>query len=370
MTPQTSSSSATLDISRLSSTLRQHLPFTADLEQCLPLAGDASNRRYYRLHLSSSPVSSLILMQLSDPEGFKASEEAVSGAGVHISELPFINILNHLKACGASVPSLYFYDESAGLLYLEDLGDTTLAQACQGVSLKVIEAWYAGAIDQLIHLHLRASRSSGSACLAFNRSFDMPLYLWEFEHFLEYGVVARQRQPMCAEDYMPVREEFEKIAEWLAAQPMVFTHRDYHSRNLMVTGERLGVIDFQDALMGPVTYDLASLLRDSYIALDESLIDRLMARYVAGMCRDLPLSQQKAMLFHDPEAFRRLFDFTSIQRNLKAAGRFVYIDRIKGNPNFLASIPRTLKNVRGNLEKYSELSRLKAHLTPYVPEWQ
>src|SRR5680860_905461 len=102
MTSQTSLSSTGLDLSRLSSTLRKHLPFTAELEQCVPLAGDASNRRYCRLHLSKAPVSTLILMQLADPEGFKASEEAVSGVGSEIAELPFINILKHLKAHGAS----------------------------------------------------------------------------------------------------------------------------------------------------------------------------------------------------------------------------------------------------------------------------
>jgi len=369
MTPHASPSSIALDVSRISATLRRHLPFTAELEQWAPLAGDASNRRYYRLHVKKAPVSSLILMQLADPEGFKASEEAVSGAGSEISELPFINILKHLKVHGAPVPSLYFYDESAGLLYLEDFGDVTLAQACQEKPLTVVERWYGQAIDQLVRLHVDASESSASGCLAFTRFFDVPLYLWEFDHFLEYGIVARGRS-MCADDYVSVREEFQKMAEWLAAQPQVFTHRDYHSRNLMVDGERLGVIDFQDALMGPVTYDLASLLRDSYIALDELFIDHLIARYVEGMRQNLSLPEQTAMLLHDPGAFRRLFDFTSIQRNLKAAGRFVYIDRVKGNPSFLAAIPQTLKNVRANLDKYPELHRLRDHLTPYVPEWQ
>jgi len=370
MTPQASPSSIALDISRVGSTLRQDLPFTAELEQWVPLAGDASNRRYYRLYVKEAPVSSLILMQLADPEGFKASEEAVSGGGGEIVELPFINILKHLQSHGASVPSLYFHDASAGLLYLEDFGDVTLAQACKGAPLQVVERWYGQAIDQLVDLHVGASNPSASGCLAFTRSFDVPLYLWEFDHFLEYGIVARQGRAMCADDYVPIREEFQKIADWLTAQPQVFTHRDYHSRNLMVDGERLGIIDFQDALMGPVTYDLASLLRDSYIALDEPLIDRLIARYVEGMRQTLSLPQQTAMLLHDPEAFRRLFDFTSIQRNLKAAGRFVYIDRIKGNPSFLASIPQTLKNVRANLNKYPQLHRLLTHLSPYIPEWQ
>ena len=358
------------DLSRLSSTLRQSLPFSATLEQCVPLAGDASNRRYYRLHLSGAPVSSLILMQLADPEGFKASEEAVSGKEADISELPFINVLKHLRAVDIPVPALHFYDEPAGLLFLEDFGDVTLAQACQGASSSAIASHYRQAIDVLVHLHVQASVPSEPPCLAFSRSFDVPLYLWEFDHFLEYGIVARQGRPICAEDFLQVQEEFKKIAEWLAEQPMVFTHRDFHSRNLMVDGERLGVIDFQDALLGPVTYDLASLLRDSYIALDELLIDELLVYYRERMCGALPLAEQSAMSLNDLESFRRLFDYTSIQRNLKAAGRFVYIDRVKGNPNFLDSIPRTLHNVRANFMKYPQLHRLLTHLTPYIPEWQ
>jgi aminoglycoside/choline kinase family phosphotransferase len=152
------------------------------------------------------------------------------------------------------------------------------------------------------------------------------------------------------------------MAELLAGQPAVFVHRDYHSRNLMVDGNRLGIIDFQDALMGPATYDLASLLRDAYIQLDDALIDELIQYYVAGLA---------ARRVHvDPAGYRRLFDLTSIQRNLKAAGRFVYIDRVKHNPRFLADIPRVLGYVRRNLEKYPELATLRSHLSPYVPELQ
>ena len=370
MEPQHTSATSSLDIPRLSSSLQESLPFSARLEQCVPLAGDASNRRYYRLHLSGAPVSSLILMQLADPEGFKASEEAVSGKEAEISELPFINVLKHLRAVDIPVPTLCFYDEPAGLLFLEDFGDVTLAQACQGASSATIASHYRQAIDVLVQIHVQASAPTRVPCLAFSRSFDVPLYLWEFEHFLEYGIIARQGKPMCSEDALPVQEEFHKIAEWLASQPMVFTHRDFHSRNLMVDGDRLGVIDFQDALMGPVTYDVASLLRDSYIALDESLIDALLVYYREQMCQALPASQHTTMHLNDPDMFRRLFDFTSIQRNLKAAGRFVYIDRVKGNPNFLASIPRTLQNVHANLTKYPQLHRLLTHLSPYVPEWQ
>jgi aminoglycoside/choline kinase family phosphotransferase len=168
---------------------------------------------------------------------------------------------------------------------------------------------------------------------------------------------------MNGEGRREIRGAFEKIAELLAGQPRVFVHRDYHSRNLMVDGAQLGVIDFQDALMGPATYDLASLLRDAYIELDEALIDRLINRYLDQLA---PHQQ----LWANREAFRRLFDFTSIQRNLKAAGRFVYIDRIKGNSKFLADIPRTLGYVRRNLLKYPELFALRTELAYYVPELQ
>ncbi len=308
-------------------------------------------------------------MQLADPEQFKASEEAVSGQESEITELPFLNVLRHLQASSVAVPQLYYFDETSGLLFLEDFGDVTLAQACEGSSIAAIEQLYRQAIDVLVQIHVQASVSSKSPCLAFTRSFDEALYLWEFEHFLEYGVAARQGSPMRPEDSFPVKEEFNKIVTWLVEQPMVFTHRDYHSRNLMVDGERLGVIDFQDALMGPATYDLASLLRDSYITLGETLIDELIAHYLEKMGQALPSSQFTAMHLDDADGFRRLFDFTSLQRNLKAAGRFVYIDRVKGNPNFLASIPRTLQNVHANLMKYPQLHRLLKHLSPYVPEW-
>ena len=370
MTFEQTSATSSLDLSRLSSTLRDALSFRASLEQCVPLAGDASNRRYFRLHLSGGPVQSLILMQLADPEGFKASEEAVSGSDGDIQELPFLNVLKHLQGVGVSVPRLYFFDEPAGLLFLEDFGDVTLAQACQRVSADAIEGLYRQAIDLLAEVHVKASIPSSVPCLAFSRSFDVPLYLWEFNHFLEYGVVARQGRPIPAEDLVPIQEECRKIAEWLAEQSMVFTHRDFHSRNLMVDGARMGVIDFQDALLGPLAYDLASLLRDSYIALDESLIDALLVYYREKMCQALPSSQHSEMHLNDADTFRRLFDYTSIQRNLKAAGRFVYIDRVKGNPSFLESIPRTLHNVRANLMKYPQLHGLLKHLSPYIPEWQ
>ncbi|MCS6896658.1 MAG: phosphotransferase, partial [Nitrospira sp.] len=316
------------DPSSVARTVRAYLGPTLVLREILPLAGDASNRRYYRLLVDGGPPHSVVLMQLAEAEGFKQSEEAVSGALTEIDELPFVNILAHLAKADVPVPALYYVDSIAGLLYLEDLGDVTLAEAIRTADPETVESRYKQAIDILVRLQIEATTPINGGCLAFHRRFDVPLLMWEFDHFLEYGVVARRGRPMCSDDWAVIRQEFERIAETLAEQPRVFVHRDYHSRNMMVDGSRLAVIDFQDALMGPATYDLASLLRDAYVKLDETMVDDLVNYYLDRMA-------ERRVVWANRASFRRLFDLTSIQRNLKAAGRFVYIDRVKRNPKFL-----------------------------------
>lgn len=351
------------DQALVAQTIRTHLPSGLVFRELVPLAGDASNRRYYRAIVTGGPPHSVIVMQLAEPEAFKQSEEAVSGAVHQISELPFTNIMAHLAKANVPVPGLYHYDRSAGLLYLEDFGDVTLAEAASCADAPNVESRYKQAINVLVQIQFDATTPADPGCLAFHRSFDVPLLMWEFDHFLEYGIEARHGAPLPDGELTVIRREFERIAEVLASQPRVFTHRDYHSRNLMVDGLRLGVIDFQDALMGPATYDLASLLRDAYIQLDETLIDDLVAYYLDQLA-------ERRFVWANRAAFRRLFDLTSIQRNLKAAGRFVYIDRVKGNPKFLADIPRVLGYVKRNLHNYPELETLRRHLSPYVPELQ
>lgn len=351
------------DRTLVAETVQSRLPFRGTFKKLTALAGDASNRRYFRIELTDATPRTVILMQLAEPEAFKQSEEAVSGASHHIADLPFLNVHAHLARAGVSVPRLYYYDRAAGLLYLEDFGDLTLSEACANAGAAEIESRYRQAVEMLIRIQSKATSPADPGCLAFHRSFDVPLLMWEFDHFVEYGIEARQGKPMGEDDRAAMRDEFRKISELLAGQPRVFVHRDYHSRNLMVDGDRLGVIDFQDALMGPATYDLASLLRDAYVALDESLIDRLINSYLDQL-------ESSRHLWTNRDAFRRLFDFTSIQRNLKAAGRFVYIDRVKGNPKFLADIPRTLGYVKRNLHKYAELFTLRKLMSAYVPELQ
>ena len=348
------------DSSRIAQTVANHLPFRGEFAALTALAGDASNRRYFRVTLKGTP-SSLILMQLADPEAFKKSEEAVSGAPAQITELSFTNVLTHLHRTGVTVPQLHYYDREAGLLFLEDFGDLTLAEACRHADRGKVESLYRKAIDQLVQFQIKGTTPPEPGCIAFHRRFDVPLLMWEFDHFLEYGITARLGKPMAPADDAAIRAGCQRIAEVLAEQPQVFVHRDYHSRNLMVDGARIGIIDFQDALMGPATYDLASLLKDAYIELDEAVVEGLIGHFLNGLAAH-------GQGWGDRAAFRRLFDLTSIQRNLKAAGRFVYIDQVKHNPKFLADIPRVLGYVKRNLSKYPELATLRQHLAPYVGE--
>jgi len=327
-----------------------------------PLRGDASNRKYYRLYPADHRQGfSIIVMELAEPEAFKKSEEQVSTSHVPIRELPYINILKHLQACQVAVPQLYYYEEKKGWLFLEDLGDITLWEELKGGDLEIHQRYYILAIDELLKIQLQGTRLTSSDCITFGRAFDVPLLMWEFDHFLEYGVEVYKKKKITPEDRRKIREVFEEIARSLAAEPRYFTHRDYHSRNLMIHKGKIRVLDFQDALMGPAQYDLASLLRDSYLSLSEDLIKELLDYY---------LDRKRALegVAVDRQKFLRLFDWMSIQRNLKAAGRFAYIDAVKRNPNYLQFIPSTLSNVRRNLAKYQELGELKTVLSRYVEE--
>ena len=166
------------------------------------------------------------------------------------------------------------------------------------------------------------------------------------KHFLEayrgVGVRRRRARRRCA-------RELRAIVAELAAEPRVLCHRDYHSRNLMLRGERLYIIDFQDARLGPDTYDLVSLLRDSYVDLPERRVDELIAYFLALQRPTRPSGHE----------FRRRFDLMALQRNLKALGTFGYQTTARGNPVYIQYIPRTLRYARENLLRARALRRLR-----------
>lgn len=316
------------------------------------LKGDASNRSYYRV---GTPPQSAVVMVMP-PDAGKQSEEASKGEPP--KELPFVNVHRYLERIGVRVPRIVRYDEPAGLMVLEDLGDVTFEQALSGGSR---EALYGRAVDLLAKLRLEAERHPDPECLAFTRAFDEDLYDWELHHFREWGLEVWSGQKPTEAERAALDRIFRRISQQLAAAPRGFTHRDYQSRNLMVKEGELIVIDFQDALQGPRQYDLVALLRDSYVELERPFVEKMLDRYIATFAH---LGGEQI----DPAPFKRFFDLLTVQRKLKDAGRFEFINRVKGNPGFLVSIPASLRYVRAALDAQPELSDLREIIARYVPE--
>jgi hypothetical protein len=178
-------------------------------------------------------------------------------------------------------------------------------------------------------------------------------FFWK--HFLE----GYRRCDLSVEDRASMADGFHRLCAEISSWPRVLTHRDFHSRNLMSYGDALYWIDFQDARMGPAHYDLASLLRDSYVELDEE--------FVADRAEEF---RQRAVPGEPRDTFQRRFELMSIQRNLKALGTFGYQGTVKGSRVYLPYIPRTLAHARRNLARYPELSGLRRALARHLEELQ
>ncbi len=173
--------------------------------------------------------------------------------------------------------------------------------------------------------------------MPYGIAFDVEKLTWEMNFFLKHFLEAYCRATLTPSIRTALSAELGAVVRDLAAMPRVLCHRDYHSRNLMLTAGRLHVIDFQDARLGPDTYDLASLVRDSYVDLPDQTFQALLDHYLAVTGRP-----------GDAEAFRERFDLMSLQRNLKALGTFGYQTTARGNPVYVQYIPRTMRYAREN----------------------
>lgn len=332
--------------------LAEGLGVESGLAELTKLHGDASYRAYYRARLGDG--STFIVMQM--PEGkASVSEEITNFNGTH-RELPFINVARYLESVGIRTPRVYRYSDEDHLMILEDLGDNLMARELDGAGRQKRMDLYSRAVDLLVRMQHLTKAGSPNDCVAFARSFDAFLLNWEFEHFLEYGIEARLGVPMDAADMAVFEQSTRDIVARIEKMPYGFTHRDFQSRNLLLRDGELGVIDFQDALLGPSVYDLVALTRDSYVVLADDVVDALIERYAAGVRRDV-------------KEVRREYDLVTVQRKLKDAGRFVFIDRVKNNPGFLTYLPATLGYVKQALARLPEYDTLYAALRKYVPEW-
>lgn len=304
-----------------------------------PLSGDASTRRYYRIAVDGE----LSVLSLN-PEPFDAHQ------------LPFVIIRNLMAGWGLPVPEIRDMEGSLGILLQEDLGDLTLQEALKGTGPAKKKELYRQALDQLVVLQREAAGAPQRA-VCFQVAFDFEKLSWELHFFWKHFLEAYRKCDLSVEDRASIADGFHRLSAEIASWPRVMCHRDFHSRNLMSHDERLWWIDFQDARMGPVTYDLASLLRDSYVDLDEE--------FVAEMAEEF---RQRAVPGEARDTFQRRLELMSIQRNLKALGTFGYQGAVKGSPVYLPYIPRTLANARRNLARYPELSGLRRALAHHLEE--
>ncbi len=315
------------------------------------LAGHASMRSYWRVGEGADAQVVMVMPAGAGPE------EVTSGGRPPVD--PFVDVQRYLAGLGVRVPAIRAFEEAEGLMVLEDLGDDMLETRLLAGDDRV--ALYERAIDQLARLRARAEASPGG-CVAFTRAFEAGLYRWELDHFREWLLEAWKGAALGAAERDELGGWFDRIAAALAAEPAGFTHRDYQSRNLMVLpGGEQAVIDFQDALLGPRQYDLVALLRDSYVELPDGLVDAMLRRYLERL-------HAEGGPRLDPGPFRETFDLLTVQRKLKDAGRFVFIDRVRGNPGFLVSIPASLRYVRDALARRAELAPLRKLLARHVPE--
>jgi aminoglycoside/choline kinase family phosphotransferase len=316
----------------------------AQQPRIVPLTGDASDRRYFRVIPAEG--QSLVLALYAGP--------------IQFSELSFANVAALLGEMPLPAPAILGHSDDNGIVALEDLGDVTL-QAHLGAATEAEHAaLYREAVSLIDTLQRRGAELESDRYLPYRTAFDVEKLTWELDFFVRHFLEAYRGVSLSPPERAVVADEWSAIAVELAAERRVLCHRDYHSRNLMLHGGRLHMIDFQDARMGPDTYDLASLLRDSYVDLTDLELGELIA-YFYALRKDASRSETES-------EFRRRFDLMALQRNLKALGTFGFQTTARRNPVYIQYIPRTLRYARTNLARYPRFARLRDLLAAHVEE--
>ena len=291
-------------------------------------SADASFRKYYRL---TKDDKSFLLMDSS------LEKESLT---------PFLDVTKRLKNAGVNVPEIYEQNLSLGYLILEDFGDVHLLSQLNAANFKIL---YKQAIDEIITM--QEAETTG-----------LPLYDNAFLHFemelmQEWFLEKKLGLTLTQTQLTLVEKTLENIANAVLEQPQnIFVHRDYHSRNIMLTSAKeLGIIDYQDAMNGALTYDLVSLLKDCYIAFKRSDTEELALYF-----RD-----KKGLSVSDAE-FLRWFDFMGLQRHIKVLGIFSRLHLRDGKDGYLKDIPLTRKYVIDTAKRYDETKELAAFLEQHT----
>jgi aminoglycoside/choline kinase family phosphotransferase len=295
--------------------------------QIEPASSDASFRRYFRVTVGTE---TLILMDAPP-----AQEDTQ----------PFISIANFMHEYGVHAPKITAYDTDIGFLLISDFGNRAYLDELNDQSA---ESLYKAAIDSLISMQLLPLDKISLP------EYDSALLQQEMRLFPEWFL--DKHLSIYAPDFLT--ETFKLLTDSALEQPQVFVHRDYHSRNLMHTSENSpGIIDFQDAVIGPITYDLVSLLRDCYIEWPDDKLANWVKYYYLSAIKNKILNNTISL-----EKFTQWFDWMGLQRHIKVLGIFARLNYRDGKSNYMNDLPLTLKYVRKISAKYSEFSELSDFL--------
>jgi hypothetical protein len=346
------------DIAR---TVRATFGFSAQVIGVDLLTGDASNRRYVRVHLTGGGPATTVAMLLAEGRFAGGGDEL--GPAAAAAELPFVTIARYLSRHGLRTPIIYCdASRDAGLLLLEDIGDTTLWAAASATP-ESAPASFADAVDLLVRLQRAGATDPDPACPAFARRFDAALARAEVEHFVEHGIETRHGMRLSPAVRTAILEAFEPVVSQFADGPTVLSHRDYMAWNLHRHAGELVVIDFQDALIAPDAFDLAQLLTDRTTvnligpADERALIERFVtARTAAG----LPVAP----------GFVDRYQRCALQHALKVIGRFHLLELVKKKPGYLEYLPAVYTVARRAVAALPECARGVALVAPWVPELQ
>ncbi len=299
---------------------------TADYE-IRPASADASFRRYFRVTLNGG--SHIVMDAPPDKEDVR----------------PFIDVATRLFDLGLNVPEILDRDLSQGFLLLSDLGDQVYLRH---LNANTVERLYGDAMGALVILQQGIFTDAHAL-----PEYDQPLLMREMELFREWYLGRHLGLKLSAAQQEVLDRVFATLARSALEQPQVWVHRDYHSRNLMLTSaNNPGILDFQDAVRGPITYDLVSLLRDCYVAWPREQVEDWVKGY-----HDLAL-QSGLPAGEDDMHFLAWFDRMGVQRHLKATGIFARLNHRDGKPGYLNDIPRTLGYVVDVSARYADLRPL------------
>lgn len=285
-------------------------------------SADASFRRYFRVHL---PAQTLIAMDAPPPQ-----EDC----------RPFIRVAEQLLAAGLNVPKVVAQDVEQGFLLLSDLGNDTYLSQLTRENAKTL---YSDACQALIKMQLATQVDALPA-------YDSALLMRELQLFPEWYVSKHLGQTLSAEQQAVMDKTFALLIDNILQQPQVTVHRDYHSRNLMVTPDNNpGVLDFQDAVIGAITYDLVSLFKDAYIRWDEEdLMDWVVRYWQSAKKAGLPVSADFGEFYKD-------FEWMGVQRHIKVLGIFARLYHRDGKEGYLKDMPLVMQYLQAACERYVEL---------------